>query len=114
MSLSGVLIGASPDQMEEVRRTIEALEWAELHHAEPAGRMIATIEGESTAAVVERLKTLKALPGVLHADMVVHCYEDELLDAKAPPAEAALGYLNDDETTVSTSHYSQLKAIGNY
>lgn len=114
MSLSGVLIGTTPANQEEVRTAVDAFAWAEVHHADPDGRLIATVEGDSTEAVITHLKTLKALPGVVLAEMVMHCFEEEAEGSAEPLPEAVAEYLNDDKAPHPASHFSRLKALGNH
>ncbi len=75
--VSGIAIAAPPDYREEVRKAIDAFEWAEVHYAQPDGRMVATIVADTTDACMDRLLELKKIPNVLVAEMVEHVCEDE-------------------------------------
>jgi nitrate reductase NapD len=114
MNISGVLVTTSPDGVADLRVAIDALDWAEVHQTDGSGRLIVTLDGESTEQEIERLKALKRLPGVLFAEMIVHWFEDEA--ERTPPVdpEAANSYLNDDEFDAGKSFYQRLKALGNF
>lgn len=112
MSVSGVLVIASPAQQETVPDAIDALGWAEVHQTDGAGRLIVTIEAASSEEGLERLKRVQRIPGVLSVAMVIHCFEDEQ-SAPATPAEAIAAGLEDD-TLSQRSHYSRLKAWSNF
>lgn len=114
MTLSGVMVGTNPQRLEAVKMALNAYPWAEVHHWDDQGRIIVTIEGESSEDNVERLKVLKALPHVLCAEMVVHCFEDEVQPAPEPGMAGALNFLNDEQDAVIPNHYKRLKAVGNY
>ncbi len=75
--VSGIAVATTPERLDEVRRTIDALEWAEVHYAEPDGRMVATIEADTTDACMDRLLEMKKLPHILVAEMVEHVCEGE-------------------------------------
>ena len=111
MSLSAILLIAAPGQAPQVRRALAAQPWAELHQQDDAGRMIVTVEADDTAQGVARLKALKALPGVLSAELVIHCFEDEQVEPL--PLESTLETLNrEDAGPPAPGYLSRLKALG--
>ena len=75
--VSGIAVATTPEHIDEVRRAIDALEWAEVHYAEPDGRMVATIEAETTDACMDRLLEMKKIRHVVVAEMVEHVCEGE-------------------------------------
>ena len=114
MTVSGILVLTTPQRMPDLLRAIAALEWAEAHDRDESGRLIVTIEAESSDEGSERLKALKRLPGVLAAEMVIHCFEEEAT-AGLPPAQDAAAALNaEGEGPPRRSHYSRLKARSNF
>lgn len=115
MNLSGILVLAAPARQADVGAAIAALNWAEVHHADDTGRLIVTVEAESSEAGLERLKALKRLPGVLAAELIVHyCGDEATADARRPP-QSPLDWLNsDDGAPPRRSYYSRLKAVGNH
>ena len=113
MSLAGILLIAAPAQGGAVRRALAALPWAEVHQQDDAGRMIVTVAAAHSEEGLERLKALKALPGVFSAELVIHCFEDEI--AEPPRPAAAMDALNDEDCGLPRRSYlSRLKALGNY
>ena len=115
MIVSGILVQSTRDQLPAVRRAVDGLPWADAYNADPNGRLIVTIEADDSETALERLKELKRLPGVLAAEMVIHCFEDEAADASPDSGQSAADLLNrDDEDLPRRSYYSRLKAVGNY
>ena len=91
MNVSGILVVVSPEH-------IAALIWwlvlrparlngVEVHHRDMAtGRIIVTQEAETIQAEVDGLKRIKALPHVILAEMVYHCFEEDSdLSGGIPP-----------------------------
>lgn len=117
MNLSGVAIGTAPENLSALRETLAGFPWAEVHHTDAQGRIVITVEAADTGQQIERLRTVKRLPGVLFAEMVIHYSEDGLLEGDAASRDDApiLDYLNDDTETVARPGFLQrLKALGNY
>jgi len=113
MIVSGILVMTAPARQPAVCRTLAALPWAEVHQQDATGRMIVTVEAETSDQGLERLKTLKGLPGVLSAEMVIHCFEDEVVESPQPGA--TVDTLNSEEAGgARRSYFSRLKALGNY
>lgn len=82
MNLSSILVTAPPEHLESTINALNELSGVEVHVCEEhSGRIIATQEAESVAAEVEGLKRIKALPGILFAEMVFHYFEG---DSEAP------------------------------
>lgn len=84
MNISGILVVVPP---ERTRATIERLQdmaGIDVHHIDAAsGRIVITQEAESIPAEIDGLKRIRALPGIILAEMSYHNFEDdtELLDA---------------------------------
>ena len=69
MNVSGVLLACQPAHIAQITRAVNALGWAEVHFTEATGRMVVTIEADSTRQSMDRLTELKALPRVISAEM---------------------------------------------
>ena len=112
MPISGVLILTNPPDQDAVARQVDALPWAEVHTRDELGRCIATVEGESTEEAIERLRILKVLPGVLSAEMIVHCFEDEDAGGDLPGESEAslLETLNNPQDQTRSGHFTRMKA----
>lgn len=115
MIVSGILVQSVRAQLPAVRSAVAALPWADAHDADADGRLIVTIEADDSETALERLKELKRLHGVLAAEMVIHCFEDEAPDAPPDSAQGAADLLNrEDGPLPRRSYYSRLKSVGNY
>jgi nitrate reductase NapAB chaperone NapD len=77
MTIAGVLVVCRPERLSELRGLLAEFSWAEVHHSDPAGRLVITIETATTQENMERLKAVQRLPPVLFAEMVEHYVEDE-------------------------------------
>ena len=63
---------------------LSGLDGIDVHHIEAAtGRIVITQEAESISDEVDGLKRIRALPGIILAEMSYHNFEDdnELIDA---------------------------------
>ena len=92
-AVSGIAVAAHPDRAAEVRNAIDALPWASVYYSEPDGRMVATIEADTTDACMDRLSELKRIPHVLTAEMVEHVCEDETWPAPDPTSARPIARL---------------------
>ena len=77
MMISGVLVVSKPEHQGQVRTALELFPWAEVHHEDPDGRLVITIEADDTDQAIARLREVKELPRVVQAEMVEHYVEDE-------------------------------------
>jgi len=77
MMISGVLVVSKPEHQSQVRTAMELFPWAEIHHEDPDGRLVITIEADHTDQAIARLREIKELPRVIQAEMVEHYVEDE-------------------------------------
>ena len=114
MNLTAALVTTHPDNLNTLARDIAEFEWAEVRLTDAEGRLIVLIEGETTETEIDRLKQLRRLHGVLFAEMVVHCFEEETEHAPAPAPQAAVEFLNDGPADSAKSFYQRMKALGNY
>ncbi|CRI63873.1 Periplasmic nitrate reductase, chaperone NapD [Thiocapsa sp. KS1] len=90
MNLSGILVVVPPAQVEDATLALNALPGVEVHHAEPAtGRIVVVQEAETVDEEVAALSRIKALPGVMLAEMVYHVFDEILPEWDAIPAEMA-------------------------
>ncbi len=78
MNISGILVVAGPGRLDTVKEQLGRLEGVDVHQHDPAsGRIIVTLEAEDVSGEVEGLKRIKALPGIVLAEMVYHYFEDD-------------------------------------
>ncbi len=88
MNVSGILVVARPSQLAEVKARLEGLPGVEVHHVEEAsGRIVVVQEAESVDQEVAALSRLKALKGVMLAEMVYHFFDETPPEWDAVPSE---------------------------
>ena len=84
MNISGILVMVSPDQVDSMVGQLKQLPGIDVHHIDAAGgRIVITQEAATISAEVDGLKRIRALPGIILAEMSYHNFEDdaELLDS---------------------------------
>jgi len=87
MNVSGILVVVPTEHVTASIESISHLNGVEVQHCDmETGRIIVTQEAETIPAEVDGLKRIKALPHVILAEMVYHCFEeDSELSAGIPP-----------------------------
>jgi nitrate reductase NapD len=102
MNISGILVIVSPERVESMVEHLKGIDGIDVHHIEATtGRIVITQEAETIKAEVDGLKRIRALPGIILAEMSYHNFEDdnELIDAipKDLDNEANIpAYLNEE------------------
>jgi len=84
MNISGILVIVSPQQVDSMVEQLARLDGIDVHHVDTAtGRIVITQEAETIRDEMDGLKRIRALPGIILAEMSYHNFEDdtELLDA---------------------------------
>ena len=84
MNISGILVIVSPQRVDSMVDQLNGMDGIDVHHIEATtGRIVITQEAESIAEEVEGLKRIRALPGIILAEMSYHNFEEdqELVDA---------------------------------
>lgn len=74
--IAGMIVHASPDQVESVRQHLALLPRALVHGTSPDGRMVVTLETDSTKRTLDCMDALRALPGVSNVALVYQHAED--------------------------------------
>jgi len=88
MNISGILVIVPSHRLAAITASLNALSGVSVHHAEPSsGRIIVTLEAETTAAEIAGLERIKALPDVILAELVYHYFENETADGTIQTAE---------------------------
>jgi nitrate reductase NapD len=78
MNLSGILVVTTPEKMGNVCDALNALEGVSVYHTDEAtARLVVVQEAGSVNDEVNGLKTIKAVPGVVMAEMVNHYFGDD-------------------------------------
>jgi periplasmic nitrate reductase NapD len=90
LNISGILVVVPPARVEDATLALNALPGVEVHHSEPAtGRIVVVQEAETVDQEVAALCRIKALPGVMLAEMVYHVFDETPPEWDAIPAEMA-------------------------
>jgi nitrate reductase NapD len=87
MNVSGILVVVPPEYIDSMVEQLNQLEGIDVHHRDDSsGRIVITQEAEHIHDEVDGLKRIKALPHVILAEMVYHCFEedDELFEPVPP------------------------------
>ncbi len=78
MNISGILVIVSPQRVESMVDQLNGLDGIDVHHIDAAsGRIVITQEAESIKDEVDGLKRIRALPGIILAEMSYHNFEDD-------------------------------------
>ena len=75
--ISGVLVVCRPDRVAEFRDCLNAHPWAEIHHSEPGGRLVLTIDAADTGQAMERLQEVQRFPQVISAELAEYYLESD-------------------------------------
>ncbi len=108
MNISSIVVKTAPKYIEEVVQSLKECEVCDYHMHDGQGRIIITIEGESVAQELEKLRVIEAIPHVVTADMQMSYSEDEL-DAHMEVIEggnAVPKMLNDDHVDLASIKYN--------
>ena len=77
MNLSGILVIVRPEQLETATARLTQLPGVEVHQVEAqTGRIIVVQQAESVEEEIAGLGRIKALPGVMLAEMVYHVFDE--------------------------------------
>jgi len=75
LHISSLLVHAQPAALTAVRASLAALQGVDVHGASDSGKIVVTLETESSGGIVERLASIRDLTGVLSAVLVFHQIE---------------------------------------
>jgi periplasmic nitrate reductase NapD len=90
MNMSGILVVVPPTRIEEAMAGLQALPGVEVHHFERStGRIVVVQEAETVDQEVAALSRIKALDGVMLAEMVYHVFDETPPEWDALPSEMA-------------------------
>jgi periplasmic nitrate reductase NapD len=68
--IAGVIVHTDPSKSPQVRDLIQAIPLARIHAAGQDGRMVVTLETDSTPRTLDYMDAIRALPGVLNVALV--------------------------------------------
>jgi nitrate reductase NapD len=84
MNISGILVMVSPERVDAMVEQLNGLTGIDVHHIDAAtGRIVITQEAATIRDEVDGLMRIRALPGIILAEMSYHNFEEdtELLDS---------------------------------
>jgi nitrate reductase NapD len=88
MNISGILVVVAPERVEAMVTQLNQMDGIDVHHIDAAtGRIVITQEAESISDEVDGLKRIRALPGIILAEMSYHNFEDDAELLEGIPAE---------------------------
>ena len=97
MNLSGIVVLCKPLNLPAVSTALAELPGVEVHFEDPdQGKIVVVQEALSIAAEMNGLLRIKAVPGVILADMLYHYFEEdqEILDGLKNRQGRATGELD--------------------
>ncbi len=78
MAISGILVVVPKNRLSRVISSLKTVPGVSVHHTDPrTGRIVATLEADTTSAEIDGLQQIKALPDVLLAELVYHYLEQD-------------------------------------
>jgi nitrate reductase NapD len=88
MNISGILVVVASERVEAMVTQLNQMDGIDVHHIDAAtGRIVITQEAESISDEVDGLKRIRALPGIILAEMSYHNFEDDAELLEGIPAE---------------------------
>jgi periplasmic nitrate reductase NapD len=75
--IAGVVVYAQPAQRESITSCIDLVPGAEVHASDGAGKLVVTLETESTKRTLDIMDAIRALPGVIDVVLVYQHAESE-------------------------------------
>jgi nitrate reductase NapD len=75
LHISSLLVHVRPAALSAVRAALAALDGVQIHGASDTGKIVVTLETESSGGIVERLASIRGVAGVLSAMLIFHQIE---------------------------------------
>ncbi|MCB1522068.1 MAG: chaperone NapD [Hyphomicrobiaceae bacterium] len=88
MNICGVLVHALPEKVDDVRRSLAAIDGVEIHQTAVGGRLVVTLEDTPASPAVDQLSAIHCIEGVVAAALVYHHFEPVTASAAASAAVA--------------------------
>lgn len=68
--IAGVVVSTRPEHLDSINSCIGAIPGAEIHASDAAGKVVVTLETESTRRTLDIMDAMRALPGVVDVVLV--------------------------------------------
>lgn len=75
--IASCVVHVRPERVVEVEQNVRARELAEVHAADPRGRLVVLLERSSAAEVLQAIETMRNLAGVVAVNLVYQHAENE-------------------------------------
>jgi len=75
MSISGLVVRALPDRVEDVRKQLIKLDGVEIHAIDDDGRMVITVDVANDHKAADTLMEMQKQDGVLSASLIYNHFE---------------------------------------
>jgi nitrate reductase NapD len=105
MNISSVVVKCAPEFLDTVLADLRASEQCEVHLHDELGRIVITLEGDSTEAETEKLQMIQQIPHILSAEVSMVYSESEFATEEGKFEridETIVNQLNDD--TIDAKH----------
>ncbi len=106
MNISSIVVKVKEERFLNVLEILDSSDYCEVHFHEK-GKIVVTIEGDTTDEEIKRLKKIEALEGVLAAEMV-YAYSEHELDSersRIEVSESVPEWLNDENIKAHEIQY---------
>ena len=70
--IAGIVVHTRPENLQYVRAGLERLSGAEVHAADPRGKLVVTLEAASDGLIADLLNVIPELPGVIACTLAHH------------------------------------------
>ena len=81
--MAGVVVHVQPSAVDGVTGAIASIPGARVHASSAVGKLVVTLEGAATGAIVSGLESMRQLPGVIDVALVYQHGEDDEGDCAA-------------------------------
>lgn len=88
--ISGIVVSTKPESLTEVGREIDSLEYADVHYADPCGRLVVTVEAPGIEASMKRVEAIGRIRQVLSVSLAQYCLEGDELEGPSKPRSDAV------------------------
>ena len=83
--IASLVVHAAPSRVATVTQAIRALREARVHAVSEAGKVVVTLETDTSAAMTDQIEAMRRLPGVLSAVLVYQCADSlEAMNEEMP------------------------------
>lgn len=76
--IASVVVQARPENMADIEVAIHAMADLEIYGADPAGKLVIVIDAETDGDLLDTIRAVEALDGVITASLVYHQIEDQI------------------------------------